>query len=1721
MSITNNSRKKHLQFRQSHAIVIGVDFYPRFNNHLRTAVNDATQIAGLLAARQGFDNVLLITNPVKAEIMALLDWLQNPERPEQFPFPDLVPDAGFASRSRSGWPELPADEAEGRAPQPNPWSIDPAQDSILFYYAGHGIPGVIEGGPAGYLVPSDGHNDMSQNTTLIEMDAVYTALRKLGCHHTLLILDCCFSGKFRFSHSSRFEAGNDVTPLYRQRFLRYKNGRAWQVLTSAASDQTAADAASWLGIRDHSPFAATLIEALEGAADLPLDGKRKGDGVITAAELYLYIRQKVNVIIEAGERKPQNPGLFPMEDHRGGEFIFLNADFNLEKLLDRPVQNPYKGLLSYEPEDAQWFYGREPEVAEISEKLRHYPIAIITGPSAVGKSSLAKAGIFPQLQEKYGFELLKLRPGAHPWKGEEVKVSQKMPDGSKQETHSHYSGLRALCQSQAEEGFSATTSFWDICGVLDPAESTKKRLLLIDQYEAFFTENRNADEQDTFEEALKILLDFASKSRIDDPGCLRIIITIRSDFEWLLEASDFGKHLLRKDGGAFYDFYRLHPMVTDQLRTALLGPADEEIFEFEGSLAEQILTDLNYSPAALPLLSFSMQRLFQLTIDKGETDELGDPKRVFTWHLYNDEQEGLGGVTGALRGIADQLYRSLDKSEQSAVRGNEGVLDLSSLMPRSAPPPTPLQLTMKKIMLRLVRPGEGLPTRRRVYHTSEDQADFWSELDYPDDEEDKMVEEVLAKLEDANLIVRGRDLSNGQPYIELAHDSLITEWPRCRQWIQDFGQENILLQRQLWQAVLDQKKQLARKENEERGIDPQTVIKPESLSSNVSALWDRNPKLIQTIDSIMTAAANQLAGRDSHSFHRAIDLIKTELQGRDLDNFNTLLNEWDLTGRSPNLDAFVLSGASGKLLKVFLEHGNHWLNQQEKRFIEESWEKRIADISQLKKERDEAKASYWATKALLLEQQNPTTAFNLAMAAYKLMPNEVSINALYTITSNPDNSYYRAVFECEHQDPSALAISADGALLLIGWEKGDLFLADPSGKIIEHFASSGQPMTAVVFSKDTQLFAGATADGVIRVWKREEKKVVTTIKILGKAHSITDLAFSEDNSRLLSAGLDRRVLLWELTAGEIEHPLQQFPHPFQSKYYDLGWLSRWFEDIGRRDKIHNNAVSKVAFYGEKILAGYQGGTIRIWSLDGRIEDTFEVVEKELARDGFGEVPGLKAWDGLNRLIDTSRRDNPDKVMALFSEQAGVITAGFKNGKVIRFFLGETSEMSNPNTKKEKQLPTPVSAMALNLDGYIFKAHESGLLSSLSLGDDQLPLKLRGHTGEVRLLATPLLTTRSERILSGSQDQTVKLWEYNLMQADNYFYQKMPTVTSVVYSDSGQYLVAGYDSGEFYIIDIERPDAPVRQPLKRVIGHMYPATEEKAVPIIQVAFAKGDKALFVNEKGYVLAIECRSESPEAKIIFDPYPAQKKGHFLLPNKIAFSKDGRYMFTAPKHDPILYIKDLQTGKDKKVDNPESGYTYIRAIAIDSIEDKKIFVAGFEYVFRLWEMEGYRKAKPMGGNKVNERFGQITAVAISAEKQKVLLGLEVGGILIYDFSTGSVKLRKAWTAHSAKINEIRFSPGGRKIISCGDETVKYWDLEGRLIQVFRANDTRSNFGQREVDLNAVSAAMSPNERFVFAGIGSVHPRLFRTYEEAWEKGLIYKFNEQERKHYGIDFEY
>src|SRR5213075_2085245 len=91
---------------------------------------------------------------------------------------------------------------------------------------------------------------------------------------------------------------------------------------------------------------------------------------------------------------------------------FLPGRRAVELQLD---ESPYAGLASFQESDADKFFGRNREIAEMVMQIRDRPLMAITGSSGIGKSSFVRAGVIPALKRSGElWEALIVRPGRTP-----------------------------------------------------------------------------------------------------------------------------------------------------------------------------------------------------------------------------------------------------------------------------------------------------------------------------------------------------------------------------------------------------------------------------------------------------------------------------------------------------------------------------------------------------------------------------------------------------------------------------------------------------------------------------------------------------------------------------------------------------------------------------------------------------------------------------------------------------------------------------------------------------------------------------------------------------------------------------------------------------------------------------------------------------------------------------------------------------------------------------------------------------------------------------------------------------------------------------------------------------------------------------------------------------------------------------------------------------------
>ena len=158
----------------------------------------------------------------------------------------------------------------------------------------------------------------------------------------------------------------------------------------------------------------------------------------------------------------------------------------------------------------------------------------------------------------------------------------------------------------------------------------------------------------------------------------------------------------------------------------------------EPSLLAALLTDVIGQPGALPLFQYTLTMLYDRRTDG-----------VVTLESYRI----LGGLAGALAQRAEDLWATLTVPEQLAAR---------------------------QLFLRLVTiSGRRDWSRRRV------QASELTSL-----RQDLVAtQRVIETFGEHRLLAFDRDHVSGSPTVEVAHEALLTEWPRLREWIEEAGDD--------------------------------------------------------------------------------------------------------------------------------------------------------------------------------------------------------------------------------------------------------------------------------------------------------------------------------------------------------------------------------------------------------------------------------------------------------------------------------------------------------------------------------------------------------------------------------------------------------------------------------------------------------------------------------------------------------------------------------------------------------------------------------------------------------------------------------------------------------------------------------------------------------------------------------------------------------------------
>ncbi|WP_129626825.1 eIF2A-related protein [Candidatus Oscillochloris fontis] len=982
---------------------------------------------------------------------------------------------------------------------------------------------------------------------------------------------------------------------------------------------------------------------------------------------------------------------------------------------------PYMGLDAFEKDHAPLFFGRHRVIADLVEKLREQRLVAIVGPSGSGKSSLVRAGLLPKLLED-------AIPGSANW-----QILPPMVPGSDPKA--------ALDRTLALS-----------------VDADTPLLLVIDQFEEIFTLCTNEDDRQIF---LNHLLTLSTQTTPPH----RVVLTMRSDFEnSITRAATL--EALYQDGKVV-----LPPMTASDLREAIERPAEQVGLKFEAGLVDALLGDILGEPAALPLLQYSLLKLW----------EARERNRV-TLNAYKH----VGGGRLALARGADAVYNSLIPEDQVAA---------------------------KRILLRLVRLGEGLEvTSNRIQRTDLDRGG----------EDPGRIERVVQKLVAARLLRLSAGENPEDTQIEIAHEALVRNWATFIEWLED--ERHDLRQRQRLRSAAEQwhhmgqdasallSGRLLEQAQHYTDLNPQECafvdagVAAEEAKVRREARTNRLIRILLVVTSIasviaiMFAVQVNLARADVEQQRKIVDIQRlafaAQIQSRENPEVGVLLAYEANVGNDNPITNQALREAISAISwqpTPLLGHTN-WVNSavfspDGSRILTTSWDNT---------------ARLWDHSGqLLVTFSGHTEGVNYAV---------FSPDGKHILTASVDGtarlwdvSGQHLVTLSGHTDSVTHAIfSPDGTRILTASLDTTARLWDLNGELLATLSEHTELVSSIAFSPDGTRILTASWDDTARLWDTNGQHLAT---LSGHRIGVMSAVFSPDGTRILTASWDGTARLWD-TNGQHLVTLSGHTNPLSSAVFspdgtriltasEDGTARLWDTD-GQLITIlsgHTDSVTSTTFSpdGRHILTASRDTTARLWNETDQPLATL-TGHTGAVNDAIYSPDGQSIFTVSN---DTTARlwDAHGIPLVLLKHEGAVYKPIFNadGTRILTASFDKTARLWDTNG----QLLATLSGHTDIVKQAVFSPDETRILTASEDGtarlwdiDGQLLITLAEHTATV---TSAVFSPDGTRILTASRDQTARLWDAN-GQTIATLADHTDDVTSAVFSPNGsRILTASFDN----------------------------------------------------------------------------------------------------------------------------------------------------------------------------------------------------------------------------------------------------------------------------------------------------------------------------------------
>jgi WD40 repeat protein/serine/threonine protein kinase len=517
------------------------------------------------------------------------------------------------------------------------------------------------------------------------------------------------------------------------------------------------------------------------------------------------------------------------------------------------------------------------------------------------------------------------------------------------------------------------------------------------------------------------------------------------------------------------------------------------------------------------------------------------------------------------------------------------------------------------------------------------------------------------------------------------------------------------------------------------------------------------------------------------------------------------------------------------------------------------------------------------------------------------------------------------------------------------------------------------PVDSVAFFNDGKKFVSGGWDGKARVWDVATKNMLFSIPY--GATYVHAVAVSPNRKLIATGGNDRNayVKIWNAETGDL------IPTTF----------------VGHRDDVLSVAFSRD---GTRLLTSSYDKTARLWDVaTGKELQTYV---------GHNWWVWSAAFSRDESQIVTASQDGTCIVWSTESGKAGPPFTGHAGPAYAAAFSADGRSVVSGGYDNRVLIWQPDQVEPFNYELVVSKN---------GVNPPPKYRALEGHTGPVHTVA---FSPNGKLVLSGSNDNTVKLWDFASGKLIKSLRGHGGWVDSAVFSpdlDSHWVLSGSHDNG------IKLWNIQGYEEVRVLQGQVFQGHTDA---VLSAAASRDGKRIVTASRDRTAKMW---DAATGKLLKD----FEEGHEYLASTSAFFPDGKRLLTAAA-DNTTRTWDLTTGTQLlRLDRTGRG-----SVAVLSHDGKFVLTGSDEPTAQLWNAatgELLRTTQPLAA--------EATAVAFSPDDKQFFVGDAHGHCTLWNSQTAA-RIR-ALDTHSAKITAAEFTNDGRRVLTASaDRTVGQWDV-------------------------------------------------------------------------------